>query len=163
MDFVSIGLSAVLSAVLFIILEFTIILPLFKKIVTNATSKMVNEQLIPSVNDYINSKIEELTKVLTKSLFTKIRGMMGGKSKGLNSLMAKLTDPDLDLDEIDLDDYEPSTIDKISTIVQNISPILNSPYFTQRGVNNGKEENIQSKDKDGLQDESSTQKVLSSF
>ena len=156
MDFVSIGTSAVLSAILFILLEFTVILPLFKRIVTNAVNQMVQERLIPSISAYVDSKITDLTGILTKSLMQKIRGMMGGRQKGLNSLMTKLADPDLDIEDLDLDDYEPSTIDKIVTIAENLSPILQSPLL--RGVNNGnkKEEIVQQdENKNGVQ--SSTQ------
>ena len=151
MDFVSIGTSAVLSAILFILLEFTVILPLFKRIVTNAVNQMVQERLIPSISAYVDSKITDLTGILTKSLMQKIRGMMGGRQKGLNSLMTKLADPDLDIEDLDLDDYEPSTIDKIVTIAENLSPILQSPLL--RGVNNGKEKEIvqQGEDKNSVQ------------
>ena len=151
MDFVSIGLSAILSAILFILLEFTIILPLFKKIVTKAVNDMVTNQLIPSVTAFVDSKVSDLTVTLTKSLFAKIKGMMGGRGKGFNSLIAKLSDPDLDPDDIDLDGYEPSTIDKILAISDNIAPILQSSI--NRGVNNGsKEKEVQQdQDKDSVQ------------
>lgn len=82
--------------------------------------------------------------------------MMGGRQKGLNSLMTKLADPDLEIEDLDLDDYEPSTIDKIVTIAENLGPILQSPLL-QRGHNNGKKEEIvqQDENKNGVQ--SSTQ------
>lgn len=144
MDFATIGVSAILSAVLFIILEFSIILPLFVKIVKKSVDSMVNEQLIPHVSAYIDLKLADLTQSVTKSLLAKIRGMMGGRTKGFNSLMTKLSDPDLDPDDIDLDDYEPSTIDKILTITSNLSPILQSPLI--RGANNGTQKNNKEKD-----------------
>ena len=92
MDFVSIGCSAILSALLFIVLEFTIILPLFKRIVTKACNDMVTAQLIPSVSAYIDSKLEDLTLKLTKSLYSKFRGYLGGSKKGVNAILNRLAD-----------------------------------------------------------------------
>ena len=152
MDFVSIGLSAILSAILFVILEFTIILPLFRKIVTKACNDLVTLQLIPSVNQYIDSKLTELTANLTKSIWQKIRAMMGGQQKGINSLMEKLQDPEFDIEDLDLDRYKPSTIDKILTIAENLGPILQSPLISQRrNEENGKEKEILNKDEDSIQ------------
>lgn len=154
MDFVSIGLSAILSAGLFVVLEFTVILPLFRRIVVKACDDLVTLQLIPTVNGYIDTKLTDLTTNLTKSLWQKIRAMMGGKQKGINSLMAQLQDPEFDIEDLDLDGYQPSTIDKILTIAENLSPILQSPLISQRRNENGKEKEIVSKDenKNGVQD-----------
>lgn len=154
MDFVSIGLSAILSAGLFVVLEFTVILPLFRRIVVKACDDLVKLQLIPTVNGYIDTKLTDLTANLTKSIWQKIRAMMGGKQKGINSLMAQLQDPEFDIEDLDLDGYQPSTIDKILTIAENLSPILQSPLFSQRRNENGKEKEIldkEDKDKDGVQ------------
>lgn len=160
MDFVSIGTSAILSACLFVILEFTIILPLFKKIVTKSVNDMVANQLIPSVSAYIDSKITDLTTVITKSLMARIKGMMGGRGKGFNSLIAKLSDPDIDPDEIDLDDYEPSTIDKILAIAENVGPILQSSInkgVVQNGTQESKEIVNQDENKNSVQNQGFTQ------
>ncbi len=154
MDFVSIGTSAILSALLFIALEFTIILPLFKRIVTDAVNKMVNEQLIPSISHFVDDKVNDLSTGLTKSLMGKIRGMLGGRQKGVNSLIAKLSDPDLDPDDIDLDSYEPSTIDKLVSIADNLAPVLQNSLLQRREQNGNKEnqkESSSSQNKDGLQ------------
>lgn len=154
MDFVSIGTSAILSALLFIALEFTIILPLFRRIVTDAVNKMVNEQLIPSISHFVDDKVNDLSVGLTKSLMGKIRGMLGGRQKGVNSLIAKLSDPDLDPDDIDLDSYEPSTIDKLVSIADNLAPVLQNSLLQRREQNGNKEnqkESSSSQNKDGLQ------------
>lgn len=125
MDFASIGLSAVLSALLFIVLEFTIILPLFRKIVTKAVNDMVTGQLIPSVNTFVDTKVGDLTEILTKSLFSKIKGMMGGRRKGVNSILERLSNGE-DLEDIE-DEYEASTIDKVLEIVDAVRPFLPNP------------------------------------
>ena len=159
MDLVSIGLSAVLSAALFILLEFTIILPLFKRIVTKATSDMVTNQLIPTISSYIDSKIEDLTSKLTKSLFIKFRGFLGGRKKGVNSILERLADGE-DLEDLE-DDYEPSTIEKVVDLLDAARQYLPNP--NNKGVvNNGKEKEIvqQGEDKDSIQ--SSTQAFIPS-
>lgn len=144
MDLVAIGISAGLSAVLFIVLEFTIILPLFSRIVKKTVDDMVNHDLIPNVSAFVDTKLEELTAKVTRSLFAKVKGMMGGRGKGFNSLMSKLSDPDIDLDDIDLDEYEPTTIDKLVAITSNLSPLLQASI--NRGANNGTQENNKKKD-----------------
>lgn len=135
MDVLSIGLSAVLSAVLFVILEFTVILPLFRKIVTKSVNDTVNNQLIPSITAFVDSKVDDLTARLTKSLFVKFRGFLGGSKKGVNSILNRLADGE-DLEDLE-DDYEPSTIDKVINILDTASQYLPS---MQRGVNNGSKE-----------------------
>ena len=130
MDFASIGLSAVLSALLFIVLEFTIILPLFRKIVTKAVNDMVTGQLIPSVNTFVDTKVGDLTEILTKSLFSKIKGMMGGRRKGVNSILERLSNGE-ELEDIE-DEYEASTIDKVLEIVDAVRPFLPNPS-TRKG------------------------------
>lgn len=131
MDFASIGLSAVLSAVLFIVLEFTIILPLFRKIVTKAVNDMVAGELIPSVNTFVDTKVDDLTQMLTKSLFSKIKGMMGGRRKGVNAILERLAEGE-SLEDIE-DEYEESTIDKVLEIVDAVKPFLPNPS-TRKGA-----------------------------
>ena len=131
MDFASIVTSAGLSAVLFIVLEFTIILPLFRKIVTNAVNEMVTKELIPSVDNFVDSKVHDLTEILTKSLFVKIKGMLGGRRKGVNSILDRLANGE-DLEDIE-DEYEPSTIDKVLDIVDAVRPFLPNPS-TRKGA-----------------------------
>lgn len=125
MDLASIGLSALLSAVLFIALEFTIILPLFKRIVTNAVNHMVQQDLIPSVTSFVDSKVTDLTETLTKALYNKFRGFLGGRKKGVNSILERLAAGE-DLEDIE-DDYEQSTIDKVLDIVNAASRFLPDP------------------------------------
>ena len=131
MDFASIVTSAGLSAALFIVLEFTIILPLFRKIVTNAVNEMVTKELIPSVDNFVDSKVHDLTEILTKSLFVKIKGMLGGRRKGVNSILDRLANGE-DLEDIE-DEYEPSTIDKVLDIVDAVRPFLPNPS-TRKGA-----------------------------
>ena len=131
MYFASIVTSAGLSAVLFIVLEFTIILPLFRKIVTNAVNEMVTKELIPSVDNFVDSKVHDLTEILTKSLFVKIKGMLGGRRKGVNSILDRLANGE-DLEDIE-DEYEPSTIDKVLDIVDAVRPFLPNPS-TRKGA-----------------------------
>ena len=148
MDVLSIGLSAVLSALLFIALEFTIILPLFKKIVTKSVNDMVTTELIPKISEYIDSKITDLTANLTTSLFRKFRAYLGGTKKGVNSLLERIADGE-DLEDLE-DQYEPSTIDKVVDLISTASQYLPS---RQGVVNYGnKKEEIISENKDGVQD-----------
>lgn len=135
MDLVSIGLSAALSAVLFIVLEFTIILPLFRKIVTNAVNNMVQGQLIPSVSNFVDTKVTDLTEVLTKSLFNKFRGFFGGTMKGrknVTSLLERLSNGE-DLEDIE-DDFEPSTIDKLYDMFETVRPFLPDPATRRKKI-----------------------------
>ena len=122
MDLASIGLSAVLSAVLFIVLEFTIILPLFKKIVTKAVDDMVNKDLIPSVTNFVDSKVTDLTETVTKSLYQRFKGFLGGRNKGVNSIINRLAQGE-ELDDIQ-DEYEESTIEKVLDVINAVSPYL---------------------------------------
>lgn len=146
MDLASIGLSAVLSAILFIVLEFTIILPLFRKIVTRACDDLVQKQLIPSVSLYIDQKMDELSKSLVKSLYAKMTGLIGGRKKGVNSILSRLAAGE-DLEDIE-DEYQPDTIDKVYDIINAVRPYLPDP----KGVSHGKtQENNTQKDKDSLQ------------
>lgn len=140
MDLASIGLSAVLSAVLFIILEFTIILPLFKRIVTKACDDLVQKQLIPSVSLYIDQKMDELSKSLVKSLYSKMTGLIGGRKKGVNSILQRLANGE-DLEDIE-DEYQPDTIDKVYDIISAVRPYLPDP----KGVSDGKKKEINSQD-----------------
>lgn len=130
MDLASIGLSAILSALLFVVLEFTIILPLFRKIVTASVNKTVNENLIPSVTNFVDSKVSDLTDTLTKSLFNKFRGFLGGRKKGINSILERLASGE-DLEDIE-DDYEPSTIEKVLDMFETVKPFLPDPSTRQK-------------------------------
>lgn len=132
MDFASIGLSAVLSAALFIVLEFTIILPLFKRIVTRSVNDMVESRLIPSVTAFVDSKVTDLTDTLTKSLFNKFRGFLGGRKKGVNSILERLAAGE-DLEDIE-DDYEPSTIEKVLDVVNAVAPYLPNPATRKKAA-----------------------------
>lgn len=152
MDLASIGASAVLSALLFIVLEFSIILPLFRKIVTNAVNEMVEKTLIPTISSYIDGKIEDLVKVLTKSLYQKFTGFLGGRKRGVNSVFERLAAGE-DLEDIQ-DEYQPTTIDKVYDIISTVSPYLPDPSILRRNRNGSKEEEILDKDKDGLQNSS---------
>lgn len=143
MDFVSIGLSAVLSALLFVLLEFSVILPLFKKIVSKAVADEVSNHLVPTISQYIDSKIASLTTDLTKSLFVKIRGMFGGNKKGVNAIINRLADGE-DLEDLE-DEYEPSTMEKAIDILYGASQYLQRPSGV---VNNGEKEEIVHKDED---------------
>jgi hypothetical protein len=125
MDFASIGLSAVLSALLFVALEFTVILPLFRKIVTRAVNDEVQGQLIPSVTKFVDDKVTGLTETLTKSIFVKIRGMLGGSKKGTNAIFERLMQGE-NLEDIE-DEYEPTTIDKVYDIIETVRPFLPNP------------------------------------
>lgn len=125
MDLASIGLSAILSAVLFVVLEFTIILPLFRRIVTNAVNDMVAKQLIPSVNTFVDTKVTALTETLTKSLYSKFKGFLGGRKKGVNAILERLANGE-DLEDIE-DDYEPSTIEKVLDMIEVVRPYLPDP------------------------------------
>lgn len=150
MDLTSIGLSAILSALLFIALEFTIILPLFKKIVTRACDDLVQKQLIPSVSLYIDQKMDELSKSLVKSLYSKMTGLIGGRKKGVNSILSRLANGE-DLEDIE-DEYQPDTIDKVYDIISAVRPYLPDPKI-KSGVNNGKtqSENNSQENKNSLQ------------
>lgn len=150
MDLASIGTSAILSALLFIVLEFSIILPLFRKIVTNAVNEMVEKTLIPTISSYIDGKIEDLVKVLTKSLYQKFTGFLGGRKRGVNSVLERLAAGE-DLEDIQ-DEYQPTTIDKVYDIIATVSPYLPDPSTLRRNRNGSKEEEILDKDKDRLQD-----------
>ena len=125
MDLAAIGASAVLSALLFILLEFTIILPLFRRIVTKAVNDMVQGQLIPSISKYVDDEVTKLTEALTKSLFSKFRGMLGGRKKGVNAILERLAAGE-DLEDLE-DEYEPSTIDKVYEIIDTVRPYLPNP------------------------------------
>ena len=140
MDLVSIGLSAVLSAVLFIILEFSVILPLFRKIVTKAVNDMVTNSLVPSVNSFVDQKVTDLTETLTKSLFQKFKGFLGGRKKGINSILERLASGE-DLEDIE-DDYEPSTIDKVLDIIEMARPYLPDPNTRKKTSDNEVQDGI---------------------
>jgi len=98
---------------------------LFKKIVTNAVNDMVNNHLIPSVNTFVDTKVTTLTEVLTKSLYNKFRGFIGGRKKGVNAILERLANGE-ELEDIE-DDYERSTIDKVLDIIEMARPYLPDP------------------------------------
>lgn len=127
MDLVEIFASAGLSALLFICLEFTVILPLFRKIVTTSVNDMVTNNLIPKITEYINAQIDGLTERLTKSLFNKFRGVLGGTSKGTNAILRRLAQGEDPEDVLDEEQYEPSTIEKVLDIAHSLSNFLPNP------------------------------------
>jgi hypothetical protein len=127
MDLVEIVCSAGLSAVLFIALEFTVILPLFKKIVTRSVSDTVNNDLVPKISTFVDTKVDDLTGQVTKSLFNKFRGFMGGSRKGVNSVLRRLADGEDPEDVLDTEQYEPSTIDKVVDILDTARQFLPDP------------------------------------
>lgn len=125
MDLISVFASAGLSAVVFLILEFTVILPLFTRIVTRSVDEMVNGKLLPSVSSYIDEKITSLKADLVDSLLAKITGRMGGRTKGVNRIFQRLANGET-LEEIE-DDYQESTIDQVLTIVSAVASRLPDP------------------------------------
>lgn len=127
MDLVEIFASAGLSALLFICLEFTVILPLFRKIVTTSVNDMVTNNLIPKITEYINAQIDGLTERLTKSLFNKFRGVLGGTSKGTNAILRRLAQGEDPEDVLNEEQYEPSTIEKVLDIAHSLSNFLPNP------------------------------------
>jgi hypothetical protein len=152
MDFVSIGVSAILSAALFILLEFSVILPLFKKIVEKSVNDTVTNHLVPTISNYIDTKIDDLTSTITKSIFVKIRGMFGGNKKGVNAILNRLADGE-DLEDFE-NEYEPSTIDKVLDVLSAASRYLPNPN-NGGYVNGSKEKEIVQKDENSIQDEGS--------
>lgn len=135
MDLVSVFASAGLSAVVFLILEFTVILPLFTRIVTKSVDEMVNGKLLPSVSSYIDEKITSLKSDLVDSLLAKITGRMGGRTKGVNRVMQRLANGE-SLEDIE-DEYQESTIDQVLTIVSAVASRLPDP--SQKREKDGKE------------------------
>lgn len=125
MDLVSVTTSAALSAVLFLVLEFSVILPLFVRVVKKSVNDMVAGSLLPSVTSYIDEKITQLKADLVDSILAKIRGGMGGRSKGVNRIMQRLADGE-SLEDIE-DDYQQSTIDQVLTIVSAVASRLPDP------------------------------------
>ena len=92
MYLVGVLISAVCSALLFLVLEFSVILPLFTRVVKKSVGDMVTSSLLPSVSQYIDAKITELKSDLVDSILARIRGGMGGRSKGVNRVMQRLAD-----------------------------------------------------------------------
>ena len=127
MDLVEIVCSAGLSAALFIVLEFTVILPLFKKIVTRSVSDTVNNDLIPKIMNFVDTKVDDLTTKVTGSLYTKFKGFLGGSKKGVNSILKRLADGEDPEDVMDDERYEPSTIDKVVDILDTARQFLPDP------------------------------------
>ena len=135
MDLVSVFASAGLSAIVFLILEFTVILPLFTRIVTKSVDEMVNGKLLLSVSSYIDEKITSLKSDLVDSLLAKITGRMGGRTKGVNRIMQRLANGE-NLEDIE-DEYQESTIEQVLTIVSAVASRLPDP--SQKREKDGKE------------------------
>lgn len=148
MDLLAIVLSALLSAVLFIALEFTIILPLFRRIVTRAVDDMVQNSIIPKIQDFVHGEVTQLSDTLTSSILAKISGFIGGRQKGVNAAMLRLATGE-SFEDIE-GDYKPSTIEQILNIVSAVAdrvPIQKQ----QEPEDNGKEENKQESSGPSLQ------------
>lgn len=137
MDLLAIVISALLSAVLFIVLEFSIILPLFRKIVTRAVDDMVQNSIIPKVQEFVHSEVTTLSDTLTSSILSKISGFVGGRQKGVNAAMLRLAAGE-SFDDIE-GDYKPSTIEQILNIVSAVADRV--PTHTKEPENNGEKEN----------------------
>lgn len=141
MDLVGVLISAVCSALLFLVLEFSVILPLFSRVVKKAVDDMVTSSLLPSVSKYIDAKITELKSDLVDSILARIRGGMGGRSKGVNRVMQRLADGE-SLEDIE-QDYQESTIDQVLTIVSAVASRLPDPSKKEKKENGEKKENQQ--------------------
>jgi hypothetical protein len=139
MDLLAIVISALLSAVLFIVLEFSIILPLFRKIVTRAVDDMVQNSIIPKIQDFVHGEVTQLSETLTSSILAKISGFIGGRQKGVNAAMLRLASGEA-FEDIE-GDYKPSTIEQILNIVSAVADRV--PIQPKENENNGKEENKQ--------------------
>lgn len=139
MDLVGVMISALLSASLFLVLEFTVILPLFTRVVKKSTNDMVTNSLLPSVSAYIDEKISGLKADLVDSILAKIRGGMGGRSKGVNRVMQRLADGE-SLEDIE-NDYQESTIDQVLTIVSAVASRLPDPKPKEKKSDGEKKEN----------------------
>jgi len=134
MDLVEIVCSAGLSAALFIVLEFTVILPLFRKIVTRSVSDTVNNDLVPKISSFVDTKVSDLTTQVTRSLYAKFKGYLGGTGKGVNSILKRISDgedPEYVMDDVK---YEPSTIDKVVDILDTARQFLPDPSTRKAAV-----------------------------
>lgn len=144
MDLLAIGCSAILSALLFIVLEFSIILPLFRRIVTRAVDSMVQESIIPKVQEYVHAEVSQLTDTLTSTIVSKIGGFLGGTKKGVNAAMLRLAAGE-SLEDIE-DDYKSSTIEQILRIVDAVADRLPTHKEVEENGNTqespGQEESI---------------------
>lgn len=141
MDLVSVSISAVLSALLFVILEFSVIIPLFSRVVRKSVDEMVTGSLLPSVTSYIDDKLTGLKADLVDSILARIRGGMGGRSKGVNRVMQRLADGE-SLEDIE-DDYQQSTIDQVLTIVSAVASRLPDPQKKKEKEDGKEKENNQ--------------------
>ena len=149
MDLVEIVCSAGLSAVLFIALEFTVILPLFRKIVTASVSQTVNDDLIPKITTFVDTKVTDLTAQVTKSLYAKFKGFLGGSKKGANYILRRIADGEDPEDVLDDEQYEPSTIEKVVDILDTARQFLPDP---SQKKNAAKSENEEAADIFGVKD-----------
>lgn len=131
MDLLAIGCSAVFSALLFIVLEFTIILPLFRRIVTRAVDAMVQDSIIPKVQEFVHGEVTQLADTLTTAIVSRIGGFLGGTKKGVNAAMLRLAAGE-SLEDIE-DDYKASTIEQILKIVDAVADRL--PIHTEDAEN----------------------------
>lgn len=141
MDLVGVLVSAVLSATLFLVLEFSVILPLFTRVVKRSVNDMVTNSLLPSVSSYIDEKITGLKSDLVDSILARIRGGMGGRSKGVNRVMQRLADGE-SLEDIE-NDYQESTIDQVLTIVSAVASRLPDPKHKKESENGEEKKNEQ--------------------
>lgn len=141
MDLVSVTTSAILSALLFVVLEFTVILPLFTKIVKKATNDMVATHLLPAVTSYIDDKITSLKADLADAMFQKFRAFTGGRKKGINAIMNRLANGE-SLEDIE-DEYQESTIDQVLSIVSAVADRLPRPSQGDNSNGKKKEDNQQ--------------------
>ena len=147
MDLVGVLISAVCSALLFLVLEFTVILPLFTRVVKRSVNDMVTSNLLPSVTSYIDEKITGLKSDLVDSILARIRGGMGGRSKGVNRVMQRLADGE-SLEDIE-QDYQESTIDQVLTIVSAVASRLPDPNKKEKENGEKKENNQNSTPQEG--------------
>lgn len=135
MDLATVGVSAICSALLFLLLEFTVILPLFSRVVKKAVDGMVKDSVIPSMSSYIDTKIQELQTKLADALWLKIRSMIGGRNKGVNSMISRLAAGE-SFDDLETQ-YQETTIDQVLKVIGAVADRLPSP---SKEKDNGKKE-----------------------
>lgn len=142
MDLVTVGVSAICSALLFLVLEFTVILPLFSRVVKKAVDGMVKDSVIPSMSTYIDGKIQELQTKLADALWLKIRSMIGGRNKGVNSMISRLAAGE-SFDDLETQ-YQESTIDQVLKVIGAVAEHLPSPSKEKEdGKKESKEKHIE--------------------
>lgn len=137
MDLVTVGVSAICSALLFLALEFTVVLPLFSRVVKKAVDGMVKDSVIPSMSSYIDTKIQELQTKLADALWLKIRSMIGGRNKGVNSMISRLAAGE-SFDDLETQ-YQESTIDQVLKVIGAVAEHLPSPSSKKENEDGKKE------------------------